>query len=109
MRECNSNEEVRFAPFFLFPSLFPERGFRRALLVQNVMNKLMMAVAHDRQFMTKCLKKYVSSTEMLLMVLLAYACHPVTQILQKKNPDATVVSIFVTDFEMNLLLPESDG
>ena len=59
MRENKSDEEVRFAPFFLFPSLFPERGFRRALLVQPVMNKLMMAVAHDRQFLTKCLKKYV--------------------------------------------------
>ncbi|XP_043200663.1 glutathione synthetase-like isoform X1 [Amphibalanus amphitrite] len=59
LRESKSNDEVRFAPFFLFPSLFPERGFRRALLVQTAMNKLMMGVAYDRQFLTHCLKNTI--------------------------------------------------
>ena len=80
MRETKSDEEVRFAPFFLFPSLFPERGFRRALLVQTAMNKLMMAVAHDRQFLTKCLKKYVLTRLAILPMLLM--CEVLDQVHQ---------------------------
>ncbi|XP_037085295.1 glutathione synthetase-like isoform X2 [Pollicipes pollicipes] len=59
LRESTSDDELRFAPFFLFPSLFPERGFRTALLAQTVMNKLTFCVAYDRQFLTSCLKSTI--------------------------------------------------
>jgi len=59
LRDSSSNDELRYAPFFLFPSLFPERGFRTAVAAQTVMNKLTAAVAHDREFLTQCLKSTI--------------------------------------------------
>lgn len=58
------NEDMlQFAPFSLVPAPFPREQFERAIQIQTLLNELMHKVAHDRVFLTECLKETVQVDE----------------------------------------------
>lgn len=56
-------DSLRFAPFVLIPTPFPREQFNRAVNLQVPLNELMHKVAHDRLFLTECLKDTVQVDE----------------------------------------------
>ncbi|XP_017780714.1 PREDICTED: glutathione synthetase-like isoform X2 [Nicrophorus vespilloides] len=56
-------DTLSFAPFILTPSAFPRKEFERAVQIQTTLNELMHKVAHNRQFLTHCLKDTVQADE----------------------------------------------
>jgi len=50
---------MEYAPITLFPSPIPEPLWRQAKSIQRHYNRLMHQVAHDHEFLAKCLEKYV--------------------------------------------------
>ena len=54
-----SKDSLQFAPFVLFPSIFPRKEFTKAIELQPILNELMHRVAHDRMFLTEALKETV--------------------------------------------------
>lgn len=59
MRSKNnfSEDSLQFAPFILIPSAFPRKEFIKAVELQPILNELMHRVAHNRLFLTECLKE----------------------------------------------------
>ncbi|CAH0551180.1 unnamed protein product [Brassicogethes aeneus] len=51
-----SEDSVTFAPFVLLPSSFPKKEFEEAVDIQVILNELVHKVAHDRHFLTTCLR-----------------------------------------------------
>jgi len=58
--EADPIHRLEFAPHTLLPSPFPSREFHKAKRVQKDLNELLHLVAHDREFLTNCLKKHDS-------------------------------------------------
>ncbi|XP_065212366.1 glutathione synthetase-like isoform X2 [Planococcus citri] len=54
-----SRDSVIFAPFTLFPSIFPRVEFEKAVEIQPVLNELMHKVAHDYEFLYNTLKNTI--------------------------------------------------
>lgn len=49
-------DTVQFAPFILVPSTFRRKDFDSVVEVQIVFNELVHKVAHDKEFLSHCLK-----------------------------------------------------
>lgn len=58
-----SADSLNFAPFVLTPSAVPRKEFQRAVDLQCVINKLVHAVAHNREFLVDCLKETIKVDE----------------------------------------------
>lgn len=58
-----SEDTVQFAPFVLLPSAFPRKEFNKAVEIQTILNELVHRVAHDRHFLTACLKDTIQVDE----------------------------------------------
>jgi glutathione synthase len=58
-RDNFSSDSINFAPFVLLPSTFPRCEFEKSVRIQPVLNELMHNVAHDYEFLSSCLEKYV--------------------------------------------------
>ncbi|XP_021354308.1 glutathione synthetase-like [Mizuhopecten yessoensis] len=54
-----NSETVQYAPFTLFPSLVPREALAKVKAIQPHFNKLMHMVAHDFEFLEKCLSNVV--------------------------------------------------
>lgn len=50
---------MKFAPFVLLPSTFPKLEFDRAVKLQPIINELFHKVAHDYEFLSESLKRYI--------------------------------------------------
>lgn len=52
-------DAVQFAPFVLMPTVFKAQDFNKVVSVQLVLNELVHKVAHNKEFLRKCLKETI--------------------------------------------------
>ncbi|KAG5887360.1 hypothetical protein JTB14_018375 [Gonioctena quinquepunctata] len=62
-RSNYSEDSVQFAPFNLLPSSFLRNEFQKVVDLQTVFQELIHKVAHDREFLKKCLKDIIHVDE----------------------------------------------
>nr|XP_023012137.1 glutathione synthetase-like [Leptinotarsa decemlineata] len=58
-----SEDSIQFAPFNLFPSTFLKKDFQKVVDVQATFQELIHKVAHDGEFLRKCLKDTIQVDE----------------------------------------------
>lgn len=87
------DDQVRFASFFMFPSLFPRKAFDKARHVQPVMNKLYARVAADREFLTDTLKATIEVDDFTASLFRIYA-----EVSQQKNRQCVSLAVMRSDY-----------
>lgn len=56
-------DALHFAPFLLFPSIFPKKEFELGVELQTILNELMHLVAHDHKFLEESLENTIKVDE----------------------------------------------
>ena len=54
-----NKNQVQVLPFTLLPSSFPRKNFEKAKNIQILLNELIHKVAHNNDFLTESLKRYI--------------------------------------------------